>query len=96
MYHHNTFVDLELSSPHFKSGQPTETFRMVVMKSRYDGSWSFAIDQFPEMDERAMEAFYIQKMEAHRARREELFRSMRAATTPPAESCSSQGVCTTP
>lgn len=97
VYHYNTFVHLELSCPHFKSGKPTETFRMVVMKSMYDGSWSFAIEEFPQMEERAMEAFYIQKVEDHRAAREVLFQQMREAREAASTStCSSPEVCTAP
>ena len=74
---------MELASPHFKSGKATEVYRLVVMKSYHDGSWSFAIDEFPEMDDKAIEDFYIQKIEDHRARREEMFRTLQESCTAP-------------
>jgi len=79
---------VELASPYFKSGKAAEVYRLVVMKDYHDGSWSFAIDEFPEMEEKALEEFYIQKVEDHRARREETFRRIRRASSV----CSSRGL----
>ena len=38
-----------------------------------DGSRSFAIDRFPEMDEAAIEAFHVRSVEVRRAARERAF-----------------------
>ncbi|KAF0687890.1 Aste57867_20382 [Aphanomyces stellatus] len=72
-FHFNTFLDLELASPHFKSGRPTESFSVVVMQSKLDDILSFAIDEFPVMDDDAIERFWIDMVERNRAKRRELF-----------------------
>ena len=79
VYHENTILNLELSSPCFKSGKPVESFEIVVMKHFEDGVRSFAINQFPEMNEDAIEEFYIRKVEARRRKREESFRRLELA-----------------
>lgn len=50
---------LELYSPHFRSRLPAEEFEMMVMQRFDDGSWTFTINEFPLMDELAIESFYI-------------------------------------
>merc|ERR1711920_118574 len=72
-FHNNTFLGLNLACPHFKSGNPTESFDVIVMKNLDDGSKSFAIDEFPEMRDSAIEEFWIQMVEEHRANREKVF-----------------------
>lgn len=62
MFHHNTFLTLELACPHFKSGHDAETYDVMVMRHLEDGTFSFAIDEFPEMDEDAIETFWIEKV----------------------------------
>eukprot|EP01036_Dinobryon_divergens_P024306 gene24306-32742_t len=79
VYHENTILNLELSSPYFKSGKTTESFEIVVMKHLEDGVRSFAINEFPEMNEDAIEEFYIRKVEARRRKREESFRRLEFA-----------------
>lgn len=79
VYHENTILNLELSSPFFKSGKPVEIFEIVVMKHFEDGVRSFAINEFPEMNEDAIEEFYIRKVEARRRKREESFRKLELA-----------------
>jgi hypothetical protein len=79
VYHENTILNLELSSPFFKSGKTTESFEIVVMKHLEDGVRSFAINEFPEMNEDAIEEFYIRKVEARRRKREESFRRLEFA-----------------
>ena len=58
----NTVLKLELSSPYFKSGAEKEVYNMVVMKHKDDGLLSFAIDEFPDMTEAAIEKFSIEKV----------------------------------
>lgn len=76
VFHHNTFLELELSSPHFKGGASVATFDVMVMRHLEDGTYSFAIDEFPEMDEDAIEMFWIEKVERHREEREKAFKQM--------------------
>lgn len=76
VFHYNTFLTLELSSPHLKSGEPTEIFDMMVMVHMEDGTYSFAIDEFPEMNEDAIEMFWIEKVERNRGKREDAFKQM--------------------
>jgi hypothetical protein len=76
IFHYNTLLTLELSSPHFKSGKPTEEFKMIVLEHKEDGVKALAIDEFPVMDEDAIEEFYIRKIEKRRKQREESFRRL--------------------
>ena len=80
IYHVNTLLTLELASSHFKSGLPLETFHMVVMRNKIDQSMSFAIDEFPEMDEQSIEKFWIKKVKERRSQRESLFRHIEQST----------------
>ena len=47
VFHANTFLHLELSSPHLKGGKFFTRHEVMVMKSLDDGVYSFAIDEFP-------------------------------------------------
>lgn len=76
IYHYNTIMTLELASDFFKSGSRVETFDFVVMTHKEDGTSSIAIDEFPVMDDDAIEEFYIKKIESKRAAREASFRRM--------------------
>jgi hypothetical protein len=76
IFHNNIILELELASPHFKSGYSVERFHVVVMKHKDDGVTSFAIDEFPVMDEDSIEEYYIKKVEEKRRRREESFRRL--------------------
>ena len=62
IFHHNIFLTLELSSPYFAGNHSTSIHEVMVMDSLEDGVWSFAIDEFPVMDEDAIEAFWIQRV----------------------------------
>ena len=53
---------LELACPHFKSGSAVESFDVMVMRHLEDSTYSFAIDEFPEMTEDAIEEFWIEKV----------------------------------
>lgn len=76
IFHYNTLLTLELGNPHFKSKKSTEEFKMIVMLHKDDGVRALAIDEFPVMDEDAIEEFYIRKIERRRKQREESFRRL--------------------
>ncbi|CAM9509738.1 unnamed protein product, partial [Choristocarpus tenellus] len=64
VFHYNSFLTIELASSYFKSGHPSETFDMMVMRHKESGHvrYAFAINTFPEMDPEALEDFYIEKV----------------------------------
>lgn len=76
LYHVNTIMKLELSSPHFASGQAVEVYEMIVMKHYEEDYSTIAIDQFPEMDEDTIEEYYIRKVEQKRKDRDAAFKVM--------------------
>ena len=76
VFHENTFLTLELASPHFLSRNATETFEVIDMVRSDDKSRSFAIDTFPEMSEEAIEEFSIRNVERRRALREQAFEEL--------------------
>jgi len=76
IFHYNTILSLKLHSPFFKSGEEVEEFNMVVMEHKTDHVKSFAIDEFPVMDDDAIEKFWIQKVELKRKQREEAYRRL--------------------
>ena len=76
VFHNNTFLLLRLSSEYFWDGEPTADFKVMVMKHHEDGAHSFAIDEFPEMNEDAIEKFWILKIEEQRAIRDNAFQKM--------------------
>jgi hypothetical protein len=76
VFHHNLVLNVELGSPYFRSLLPKEKFEMIVMEHKEDRSRSFAIDEFPDMDERAIENFWVQKVEKKKKKREEAFRRL--------------------
>lgn len=76
IFHKNIILNLELACPYFKSGLDVEVFSMVVMEHKQDHVKSFAIDEFPQMSEDAIEQFYIEKIELKRKQREESFRRL--------------------
>jgi hypothetical protein len=76
IFHNNTILEVQLSSPYFKSGKSEETYHIIVMTHKEDGIKSFAIDEFPIMKDDAIEEFYIKKVERKRMKREEAFRRL--------------------
>ncbi|CAM9153126.1 unnamed protein product [Chrysoparadoxa australica] len=78
VFHRNVFLELELNSPHYKSGKEYEAFDVMVMTHREDGYTNFAIDEFPEMDPNAVEEFWIEKVERRREEREAWFSKLEA------------------
>ena len=65
LYHINTILTVELSSPHFASGNETELFEVIVMESKPerddDGELvrrrrGYAIDRFPRMKDEEIES----------------------------------------
>jgi len=76
VFHENTFLTLELASPHFLSRNATERFEVIDMVRVDDKSRSFAIDAFPEMSEESIEKFSIRNVERRRALRERAFEEL--------------------
>jgi hypothetical protein len=72
-YHFNVFLTLELSSTYFESTKSSEKFDFIVLKSHEDGVLSFAIDEFPLMQESAIEKYWIEMVDEHRRKREKTF-----------------------
>lgn len=73
IFHFNVVLNLELSSPQFLSGMPRENFTMVVLTHLNDGAKSIAIDEFPAMQELAIEKFQTEKLKRRRVAREGAF-----------------------
>jgi hypothetical protein len=65
IFHNNTFLTLELASPHLLDAA-SSLHDVIVMADLDDGVRSFAIDEFPVMDEDAIEEFWIRKVEQHK------------------------------
>ena len=76
IFHVNTYLDMEIRSSYYKSGNDVERFKIIVMDHKLDHVKSFAIDEFPSMDESAIEQFWIKKVELKRKQREEAYRRL--------------------
>ncbi len=74
VFHDKWHFKLALASPHFRDGAPTSTHDVVVMRALDDAVMSFAIDEFPDMDEDAIQAHWEQMVDRHRAQRGTAFR----------------------
>jgi hypothetical protein len=71
IYHLNTILKVELSSPFYADGNPSHDFDIVVMQHKEDQVRSIAIDEFPTMDEIEIENFWIRKVQRMKFEREE-------------------------
>lgn len=76
IYHVNMIMKLELSSPYYKSKKESEIYELIVMRHKEDGIKSIAIDEFPVMEEHAIEEYYILKIKEKRKLREESLRRL--------------------
>ena len=73
-YHDSIFMQMQLTSPHLEGRDTTVTTHdVVVMRNVNDNVRSFAIDEFPKMNEDAIEEFWIRKVERAREFRENEF-----------------------
>jgi hypothetical protein len=76
LFHMNIMLHLELECPHFASRRLKESYHMIVMTHKEDNVTTLAIDEFPVMDEDAVEEFYIRKVERRRELREKAFEEL--------------------
>ena len=87
VFHSNTKLVLEFASPYFKSGEPTSIHNVIVMTSNEEHAdkipdrlnsdfKSLAIDEFPKMDDKAIEKFWITKTDNAQQRRNELYEEL--------------------
>lgn len=73
IFHINTSLKLQLSSIHWKEPQ---TFQFIVMDHKEEKIRSFAIDEFPVMDQTDIEKSWIKKIEKKKIIREKSFRRL--------------------
>jgi hypothetical protein len=78
-FHYIIHLQIGLSSIFFESQKPIEKYEMMVLESKDQfgkptGTKSIAIDEFPAMQEDAIEQFWIEMVEARRKRRRQLFK----------------------
>jgi hypothetical protein len=76
IYHDNLHLVLELASPYFKSGLSTQQIQIVVMRHKSENVTTLAVDEFPKMNEDAIEEFYIKRVEERRAARDRAFQNL--------------------
>ena len=75
IFHYNYLLELELASQHLRKGAVSR-HHVLVMCSLEDGSLSLALDDFPEMNAKAIEMFWVARVESHRRSRNASFRAM--------------------
>ena len=73
IFHINTSLKLQLSSKHWNSPQ---TFEFIVMDHKEENIRSFAIDEFPVMNEKDIEQSWIKKVQKKKNIREKTFRRL--------------------
>lgn len=76
VFHDNIVLELELSSPYFKSGKSTESFSLIVMTHKEDGTKSIAIDEFPVMNDDSIYEFQIEKIKRKRKQKADILIEM--------------------
>jgi GTPase SAR1 family protein len=76
LFHKNILLHLELKSPYFASHNLLEKFHMIVMTHKEDNVTTLAIEEFPVMDDDAIEEFYINKIEERRKMRNKAFEEL--------------------
>ena len=76
IYHYNTAMSIELSSPYFESNKSSEIFNFVLMEHKIDKVKSFAVDEFPIMKGEFIEQFSLEKISRKKTEREEAFRRL--------------------
>lgn len=69
-YHDSIFIQMQFTSPYLDGDTMVTTHDVVVMRNVNDNVLSFAIDEFPKMNEDAIEEFWIRKVETARKFRE--------------------------
>ena len=88
LYHKNSNLIMNLSSPHFQSNNAVETFEFIIMQpliSMYEYRFNhpgkrkriFAIDRFPKMNPKAIELAWIKKVERLRKEREAIIQEFK-------------------
>ena len=73
IFHINTSLKLQLSSKHWNTPQ---IFEFIVMDHKEENIRSFAIDEFPVMNEKDIEQSWIKKVQKKKIIREKTFRRL--------------------
>ncbi|GMH72202.1 hypothetical protein TrST_g783 [Triparma strigata] len=76
-FHDSIRLRLALASPYFLSKQDTEEFEVMVMFSKEDKSKSFAINEFPKMNEMDVERHWIEKVKKKKEERKSEYEELK-------------------
>ncbi|GMH55771.1 hypothetical protein TL16_g01988 [Triparma laevis f. inornata] len=76
-FHDSIRLKLNLASPYFLSKQETEEFEVLVMYSKEDKSKSFAINEFPKMNEVDVERHWIKKVKRKKEERKSEYEELK-------------------